>query len=97
MTSLIVNGQRWWTTQAAIAQLRVDRKRINDWVRRSASAGHTTPERDCQRCLTGLPGFPHVDPPVRRGRVSGYLADQLLDAELYTAGVRHAMSSIGVT
>lgn len=55
-------GRLWWTTGQACAQLGVDRKRINDWVRR------------------GL-----VDPPVRHGRLSAYLAEQLLDAEWRTS------------
>lgn len=93
MSALIVNGQRWWTTAAACAQLRVRADRLRDWVRRSRQAGHITPAERCPVCLASSDGFPHVDPPVRRGRVAGYLADQLLDAELHTAGVRHAADS----
>lgn len=92
MSALIVNGQRWWTTAAACAQLRVRPDRLRDWVRRSRQAGHTSPADRCPTCTARPDAFPHVDPPVRRGRLAGYLADQLLDAELHTAGVRHAAS-----
>jgi hypothetical protein len=85
MSALIVNGQRWWDTARACAQLRVTPDRLRDWVRRSKAAGHTTPATSCARCAGGEGGFPHVDPPVRRGRLAGYDADQLLDAELHTA------------
>lgn len=86
MSALIVNGQRWWTTDQACTQLRVDRKRLADWVRRSKAAGHTTPVDACARCARAGPEvFPHVDPPVMAGRLAGYDADQLLDAEQHTA------------
>lgn len=84
ISQLIANGHRWWTTDAACAQLRVRPDRLRDWVRRSKRAGHTSPADHCDRCAAGRPGFPHVDPPTRRGRIAGYVAQHLLDAELYT-------------
>lgn len=84
-----VDGTTWWTTAQAEAQLRVTRNLIKQWVSRSKRAGHIAGAEpaDCPRCTTGGPGFPHVDPPVRRGsRLAGYRAQQLLDAEAYTAG-----------
>lgn len=83
-----VAGELWWTTAQAVAQLRVTRNLINQWVARSKRAGHQ-PGADpdtCPRCRTHPSWFPHVDPPVRRGREAGYRAQQLLDAEAYTAG-----------
>lgn len=83
---LVVDGVQWWTTRYACAQLGVDRKVINDWVRRSKQAGHTQPASQCPRCLAGGRVFPHVDPPARPApTLAGYLAEQLLDAEAYTA------------
>jgi hypothetical protein len=79
------DGVLWWTTGQATGQLHVDRKRLNDWVRRSAAAGHWPGAQSpgCPGCAR--PSFPHVDPPVRRGRVAGYRAEQLMDAEAHTA------------
>lgn len=81
------DGAQWWTTAYAMAQLRVDQHRLSDWVRRSRAAGHTGPAAGCGRCATGPDGrwFPHVDPPTRSGRLWGYVAEQLLDAEEHTA------------
>ena len=88
-----VDGATWWTTAAAVAQLRVDRKVINQWVRRSRTAGHVAgaAPQACPACGRG--GFTHLDPPVRRpaaaghrGGTAGYRAQQLLDVEAYTAG-----------
>lgn len=62
-------GRLWWTTAEACAQLGVTPENLRDWVRRS-KRGH---------------GFPTVDPPVRRGRSAAYRAQQLMDAEAYTA------------
>jgi hypothetical protein len=84
MRQMIVHGHRWWTTAAACAQLRVRPHRLRDWVRRSKAAGHTTPADACRRCAAGHGGFPHVDAPTRRGRVAGYRAEQVIEAELYT-------------
>ncbi|PZG03976.1 hypothetical protein C1I95_33535 [Micromonospora craterilacus] len=84
---VVVDGVQWWTTAYAVAQLRVDRKSINDWVRRSRRAGHVAGAgpQDCPRCLAVPDGFPHVDPPVHRSGVYGYLAEQLLAAEERTS------------
>lgn len=67
---LRVDGVLWWDTRTACAQLRVQRHHLYDWVRRSRR---------------GDPGFPVVDPPVRRGNTWAYRAQQLIDAEAYTA------------
>ncbi|QOC89867.1 hypothetical protein [Micromonospora craniellae] len=84
---VVVDGVQWWTTAYAVAQLRVDRARLADWVRRSRQAGHlagAAPE-DCPRCQSAGPGFPHVDPPVRRAGIFGYVGEQLLEAEVWTS------------
>lgn len=82
---MIAAGQRWWTTTDACTQLRVRPDNLRDWVRRSRQAGHVPAPASCSVCESGQAGFPHVDPPVRRGRLAGYRADQLLDVELHTA------------
>ncbi|MFY1669508.1 hypothetical protein ACN27G_06070 [Plantactinospora sp. WMMB334] len=87
---VVVDGEQWWTTGYAVAQLRVDRNRLADWVRRSKAAGHTSPAESCQRCAAGDARFPHVDPPLRRGPTYGYRAEQLLEAEAKTG-----MSTLG--
>jgi hypothetical protein len=89
-----VAGVLWWTTEQATEQLRVDRKRLNDWVRRSKAAGHR-PGSGCPRC--GRPGFPHVDPPAGRGRQAAYLAEQLLAVEAYTAASTRGGASRAAT
>lgn len=83
---MIVGGVRYWTTREATDQLQVSAERLRDWVRRSRIAGHTAraAPADCPTCRAGRPGFPHVDPPVRAGRLAAYVAEQLLAAELYT-------------
>jgi hypothetical protein len=81
---LELDGERWMTASIAAEMLGVDRKRINDWVRRSRAAGHAGPSERCERCASADPGFPHVDPPVRRGAVAGYRHTQLVEAEYYT-------------
>lgn len=89
---VVVDGVQYWLTSYACAQLGIERDRLGDWVRRSKRAGHVPvePGRDpaeaCPRCASGADGFPHVDPPVRRGRVAGYVGEQLLDAEAHTDG-----------
>jgi hypothetical protein len=83
--SVIAAGQRWWTTTDACMQLQVRPENLRDWVRRSRTAGHVPAPAFCPVCNSGQDAFPHVDPPVRRGRLAGYVADQLLDVELYTA------------
>lgn len=94
---VVVDGVQWWTTAYACAQLRVERHRLADWVRRSREAGHTSPAEACARCLSGLPGFPHVDPPMRRGRVAGYVGEQLSEAEAYTGlSTRGGVTRAGV-
>jgi hypothetical protein len=92
-----VAGVLWWTTKQATDQLQVDRKRLNDWVRRSKSAGHRPGDGrfDCPAC--SRQGFPHVDPPAGRGRLAGYRAQQLLDAEAYTAASTRGGVSRAVT
>jgi hypothetical protein len=88
---VVVDGVQYWLTTYACAQLGVARGRLADWVRRSKQAGHVPvePGRDpaevCPRCASCAGGFPHVDPPIRRGRVAGYAAEQLMEAEAYTA------------
>lgn len=67
-------GRLWWTTEQACAQLGVRADRLRDWVRRSKTDAR----------------FPRVDPPVRRGRLAAYLAEQLLAAERHTATRRGA-------
>ena len=94
---VVVDGEQWWTTGYAVAQLRVSRARLGDWVRRSKAAGHASPAATCPRCPAPAGVFPHVDPPVRRARVFGYLAEQLLQAEAHTAGApRGGVSRTGV-
>ncbi|MFG3709199.1 hypothetical protein ACGF7U_31335 [Micromonospora sp. NPDC047670] len=96
---VVVDGVQWWTTAYAVAQLRVDRKLINQWVLRSRRAGHVAgaaPE-DCPRCQSHPDGFPHVDPPVRRAGVYGYVGEQLLNAEAKTSeGIRGGVTRTGV-
>ncbi|PZG07900.1 hypothetical protein C1I95_30535 [Micromonospora craterilacus] len=84
---VVVDGVQWWTTAYAVAQLRVERKLINQWVLRSRRAGHVAGAgpQDCPRCRSHPDGFPHVDPPVRRGGVYGYVGEQLLEAEVRTS------------
>ena len=65
-------GGQWLTTEDACRQLSVDRKTINDWVRRSAHE----------------PGFPHVDRPKRAHGQWWYQLGQLLEAERHTAIAR---------
>lgn len=79
-------GRRWWLTAEAAEQLRVDPARFRDWVRRSRLSGHVpgAAPRDCPRCRDHPDLFPHVDPPVREGRLAAYLAEQLMEAEAYT-------------
>lgn len=85
---MIAAGVRWWTTQQAVNQLGIDRKVINQWVRRSRLAGHLGPVATCPACPAAAGAWPHVDPPVRAGgRLAGYQAEQLLAAEAHTAGV----------
>lgn len=81
-------GSQYWTTDRATGQLQVSRKVINQWVARSKRVGHEAgrPPVDCPRCQEDPAGFPHIDPPVRARGVAGYVAQQLLDAEAYTAG-----------
>lgn len=80
------DGRTWWTTEKATEQLGVDRKRLNDWVRRSKEAGHVAAAwpLDCPACRDQPSEFPHVDPPHRAGRFAAYISDQLLAAEAYT-------------
>jgi hypothetical protein len=82
---VVVDGEQRWLTWYACKQLQVDRARLADWVRRSKQAGHAGPVEACPRCAAGGSGFPHVDPPVRRGRVAGYVGEQLMEAEEYTS------------
>lgn len=84
---VVVDGVQWWTTAYAVAQLRVDRKLINQWVLRSRRVGHIAgaAPNDCPRCQSHPRGFPHVDPPMRRGAVAGYVGEQLMEAEAYPA------------
>jgi hypothetical protein len=91
------DGRRWWTTAQAVVQLGVQRARLGDWVRRSKAAGHVAgaAAAGCPAC--GRPGFPHVDPPRRFGAAGAYDADQLLDAEAYTAGSPRGGASRDVT
>ncbi|MEV4705041.1 hypothetical protein [Actinoplanes sp. NPDC049316] len=81
--------RRWWTTEQAADQLDVDPARIRDWVRRAKTAGHVTgaAPQACPACLQRK-AFPHVDAPKRVGARAAYLADQLLEAEAYTATSR---------
>lgn len=91
---MLVDGVLWWTTQEAREQLGVSAGLIRWWVWRSRDVGHE-PDTDpalCPRCTADPDGFPHVDPPVRRGRTAGYLAEQLLCAEAYTAQSRRGGS-----
>lgn len=82
------DGRLWWPTELAVAQLGVSRKTINQWVRRSALAGHRAgaDPGSCPRCVSAPQGWPHLDPPVRVGRVAAYDAQQLLAVEEYTHG-----------
>ncbi|AYF32184.1 hypothetical protein CSH63_33050 [Micromonospora tulbaghiae] len=84
---VVVDGAQWWTTAYAVAQLRVERDRLADWVRRSRQAGHVPKAAplECPRCRSHPDGFPHVDPPVRRGGIYGYVGEQLLAAEAHTS------------
>lgn len=82
------DGQLRWTTQQAAEQLGVDPARLRDWVRRSKLAGHVARRApaECPACRHGpRPRFPHVEAPARAGRLAGYVAEQLLEAEVYTA------------
>lgn len=83
-----VDGSMWWTTEQATAQLGVSAGVLRQWVYRSKAAGHARGDDpdECTRCQSDPAGFPHLDPPVRSGRLAGYRAQQLLDAEAYTAG-----------
>lgn len=92
-----VGGVLWWTTAEATAQLQVHRKRLNDWVRRSKAAGHRVGAHrlDCPACSRS--GFPHVDPPVGRGHLAAYKAEQLMQAEAHTAASRRGGVSRDVT
>ncbi len=83
---MIVAGVLWWTAEDARDRLQLHEARLWDWVRRSKLAGHIpTLTGSCAACEAG--GFPHVDPPIRVGRGQVfYRAQQLLDAEAYTAG-----------
>jgi hypothetical protein len=83
------DGTQWWTTGYAVLQLGVSRHRLGDWVRRSRQAGHVA-QADPDTCpACQQPGrFPHVDPPARSGRVAGYRAEQLFDAEAHTSSGR---------
>ena len=89
------NGEFWATTTAAAEWMQVDRKRINDWVRRSRAAGHVGGVATCEACAGTKVVFPHVDPPVRRGGIVGYRYSQLAKAELHTRqsarGVRRTL------
>lgn len=82
-------GGRWWTTREAVDRLQVSADRLRDWVRRSKQAGHAVVAvagpGGCPACPAGPDDFPHVDPPVRRGGLAAYQAEQLLAAEAYTA------------
>ncbi|MCT2276329.1 hypothetical protein M3G91_01730 [Micromonospora chalcea] len=84
---VVVDGVQWWTTAYAVAQLRVDRKLINQWVLRSRRAGHLAGAgpADCPRCRSHPHGFPHIDPPARRRGIYGYVGEQLLAAEAHTS------------
>lgn len=76
-----------WTAEFAIRHLGIKRERLWDWVRRSREdGGHqaSMDPRSCPGCLTGK-GFPHVDPPVRAAGLTAYVAEQLLNADQYTA------------
>lgn len=63
------DGRLWWDAKFATHQLGVTRENLYDWVRRSRTD----------------PRFPKVDPPRRSGNVAAYLAEQLIEAEAYTA------------
>ncbi|MEV0805743.1 hypothetical protein [Micromonospora sp. NPDC050200] len=96
---VVVDGVQWWTTSYAVAQLRVDRKLINQWVLRSRRAGHVAGAgpQACPRCQSHPDGFPHVDPPVRRRDVYGYVGEQLVEAEARTFGAtRGGVTRTGV-
>lgn len=82
------DGVQRWTTQQAVAQLGVDAARLRDWVRRAKLAGHVARRGpvECPACRHGpRPRFPHVEAPARAGRLAGYVAEQLMEAEAYTA------------
>lgn len=63
------DGVLWWSSAFACAQLGISRDNLKDWVRR-AKAGR---------------GFPPIDPPRRFGNTAAYRAEQLIEAEAYTA------------